>query len=210
MKLAILGGTGPLGQVLIAQALAAGHEVRALARDPGKLAPRPGLLVVPGSMTDVGSLEALLDGTDALLSCLGVTNRKPNTELSDATKIILGVAERLGVTRSVWVTSIGCGDSLPKLRRWVFREIIVKRVAKNIWADKNRQEDAIRTSAGDWTIVRPGGLRDEPTDVVPYQVIEGGADQPQTIASPRSCVADYMLKALPDAAQSRRTVCVFL
>lgn len=210
MKLAILGGTGPLGLVLIAQALAAGHEVRALARDPGKLNPRPGLLVVPGSMTDVGSLEALLDGTDALLSCLGVTNRKPNTELSDATKIILGVAARLGVTRSVWVTSIGCGDSLPKLRRWVFRELIVKRLAKNIWDDKNRQEDVIRASAGDWTIVRPGGLRDEPADIVPYQVIEGGADQPQTIASPRPCVADYMLKAVVDPTQSRRTVCVFL
>lgn len=210
MKLAILGATGPLGQVLINQALAAGHEVRALARDPGKLSPRPGLLVVPGSMTDVGSLEAMIDGADAVLSCLGTTNRKPNTELSDATKLILGVAARLGVTRSVWVTSIGCGDSLPKLRRWVFREIIVKRVAKNIWADKDRQEDAIRASAGDWTIVRPGGLRDEPADVVPYQVIEGGGDQPQTIASPRSCVADYMLKAVVDPTQSRRTVCVFL
>jgi uncharacterized protein YbjT (DUF2867 family) len=210
MKLAILGATGPLGQVLIGQALAAGHEVRALARDPGKLAPRPGLIVVPGSMTDVGSLEALLDGADAVLSCLGTTNRKPNTELSDATRVILGVAARLGVTRSVWVTSIGCGDSLPKLRRWVFREIIVKRVAKNIWADKDRQEAVIRDSAGDWTIVRPGGLRDEPADVVPYQVIEGGADQPQTIASPRACVADYMLKAIVDPTQSRRTVCVFL
>jgi nucleoside-diphosphate-sugar epimerase len=189
MKLAILGGTGPLGQVLIAQALAAGHEVRALARDPGKLAPRPGLLVVPGSMTDVGSLEALLDGTDALLSCLGVTNRKRNTELSDATKIILGVAARLGVTRSVWVTSIGCGDSLPKLRRWVFRELIVKRLAKNIWDDKNRQEDVIRASAGDCA---PAACATSRRTSCPIRSSKAGLTSPRPsrargLASPTTC-----------------------
>lgn len=210
MKIALFGATGGTGRLVLAQALAAGHSISALARDPSKLAADPALGVVEGHMADPAAIAAVLDGADAAIVALGTTNRKANTELSDATRLILAAMAQAGVTRSAWVTSIGCGDSLPQLKRFIFRELIVKRLAKEIWADKNRQEALIQASPGQWTIVRPGGLRDEPAEVAPYQVIDGGAEQPALIVSPRACVADFLLKAVQDDAQARRTVCLFL
>jgi putative NADH-flavin reductase len=210
MKIALFGATGGTGRQVLAQAIAGGHSVKALVRDPTKLSSEDGLSLVPGHMHDAASIARALEGADAAIVALGTTNRKANTELSDATRLILAEMAKAGVARSSWVTSIGCGDSLPKLKRFIFRELIVKRLAKEIWADKNRQEALIQASSGAWTIMRPGGLRDEPAHVVPYQVIEGGAEQPTLIVSPRACVADFLLKAVQDEAQARRTVCLFV
>jgi uncharacterized protein YbjT (DUF2867 family) len=37
MKVAVFGGTGPTGQLVLREALAAGHEVVAFARSPAKI-----------------------------------------------------------------------------------------------------------------------------------------------------------------------------
>jgi uncharacterized protein YbjT (DUF2867 family) len=52
MRLVVFGATGLAGQVLVSQALAAGHEVTAYARNPSKLgSSRPKLTVVRGELT---------------------------------------------------------------------------------------------------------------------------------------------------------------
>ena len=48
MHMLVLGGTGQNGQLIIANALARGHTVTALARNPDGVTPRPGLTVVKG------------------------------------------------------------------------------------------------------------------------------------------------------------------
>ena len=48
MKIALIGATGFVGSALLKELLARGHEVRALLRDPAKLAPQPGLELPSG------------------------------------------------------------------------------------------------------------------------------------------------------------------
>ena len=48
MKLLLVGATGRLGGFVLEEALARGHHVTALSRDPSKLAARPGLRVIAG------------------------------------------------------------------------------------------------------------------------------------------------------------------
>ena len=58
MKLAIFGGTGRTGRLLVEQALAAGHEVTVLARTPAKLdVPPERLRVVQGDALDPNRVE---------------------------------------------------------------------------------------------------------------------------------------------------------
>jgi uncharacterized protein YbjT (DUF2867 family) len=58
MKIAIFGATGGVGKELFRQALAAGHEVNAFARDPGKLdMRRDGLRIVQGDVTNPAVVE---------------------------------------------------------------------------------------------------------------------------------------------------------
>lgn len=53
MKIALFGATGGVGRAFVEQALAAGHEVSALVRDPARLdASSPDLRVVTGNVLD--------------------------------------------------------------------------------------------------------------------------------------------------------------
>ncbi|RCV50297.1 SDR family oxidoreductase [Marinitenerispora sediminis] len=68
MRVVVTGATGYIGGRLVPELLGAGHEVRCLARSPGKLRDhpwRPRVEVVRGDVLDRESLEAALADTDA-------------------------------------------------------------------------------------------------------------------------------------------------
>ncbi len=67
MKLTILGATGGTGTCLVGQALAAGHEVTAVVRDPGRLA-LPDGPAVPGDLTPSGRRDLTSPGRPDLTS----------------------------------------------------------------------------------------------------------------------------------------------
>lgn len=68
MKVALIGPTGYVGRAVLDELLARGHEVLALARDPAKLAARPGLTVRQADVRDPAQVTAALAGAEALVS----------------------------------------------------------------------------------------------------------------------------------------------
>jgi putative NADH-flavin reductase len=65
MKLTIFGASGCTGRPLAEQALAAGHDVVALMRDPAKLALRhERLRVAKGELTDGAAVADAVRGAD--------------------------------------------------------------------------------------------------------------------------------------------------
>jgi putative NADH-flavin reductase len=58
MRIALLGATGGIGGRLLAWALAEGHDVHVLARQPDRLATRPGVLAAAGDRPPAGVPEA--------------------------------------------------------------------------------------------------------------------------------------------------------
>ena len=207
MMLAVFGATGKSGQALVAQALAAGHAVRALARTPAKLDPQAGLSVVAGDAADAAAVRATLAGSDAAISLLGNFNRKPNTEVSDATRTIIDAMRASGPQRIVVATTIGVGDSFAPLGSFVFK-VIIRFVAKEIWRDRERQEAAVRDSGLDWTIVRPGGLTDAPA-TRRWTLIDSGAPQPKKVSITRADLATALLETVADPMLTRQTRCIF-
>lgn len=207
MRLAVFGATGKTGKALVAQALAAGHDVSALVRDPAKITPRDGLRLETGAAADAAAVANTLAGCDAAISLLGNFNRKPNTEMSDATRTIVAAMGAHGPRRLVVVTTIGVGDSFAPLRSLMFKGII-RFVAKEIWRDRERQEAVVRDSALDWTIVRPGGLTDKPA-TGRWTLIDGGGAQPKKVSITREDLAAALLTVVADPALSRQTRCIF-
>ena len=207
MRLAILGATGKSGQALVDQALAAGHKVTALARTPAALPPRSGLVVVEGDARDAAALGKALHGCDAVISLLGNFNRKPNTDVSDATRTLCEVASTGGPKRIVVVTTIGVGDSFAPLKSRMFK-LIIRFVAKEIWLDRERQEQVVRDSGLDWTIIRPGGLT-EVAATGRWTLISGGAVQPKKVSIARADLAAALLAATNDPALIGQTRCIF-
>jgi len=207
MKIAVFGATGKTGQALVTQALAAGHEVAALVRDPAKLDPRAGLTIVVGDAGDSAAVTEVLAGSDAAISLLGNFNRKPNTEVSDATRILLAAAAERGVRRIVVTTTIGTGGSFRQLKSWPFK-LIIRTVAREIWRDRERQEAVVFASALDWTVVRPGGLTDQPA-TGRWTLVGGDDPQPKKVSITRADVAAALLQVAADPATIRKTLCLF-
>ena len=78
--------------------------------------------------------------------------RKQTVDLGAALKCI-EAAQELGVDRFVIVSSIGTQDAVMRTPPNPMREYLEAKAAA---------DDALRTSGLSWTIVKPGGLTDEP------------------------------------------------
>lgn len=162
MKLAVFGATGGTGSQVVKQALAAGHQVTALARDPGKLGfTDPNLTVIAGSVLDAAPVQQTLQGADAVVVSLGNTANNPDYVVSQGTQVILEAMKALGQPRRiVVVSSLGVGESKDQVP-FAFK-MLMKTALKKPMEDKERQEALVKASGLDWTIVRPGGLTNGP------------------------------------------------
>ena len=105
MRLTIVGATGGIGRHLLEQAIAAGHDVTVVVRNPSRLA-TGGVRVVTADLAgaDPTALEGAVDRADAVLSGLGPRS------LSDA-----GVA------------SVGTGSIIRAMQATSTRRIVVVR-----------------------------------------------------------------------------------
>ncbi|SDJ11581.1 hypothetical protein SAMN04488540_10547 [Ferrimonas sediminum] len=78
MKLFIIGATGFVGQALVKEALAQGHQVTALVRQAGKLTPHSALTEISGDVLDVQATAAAMAGHDEILSAFNAGWNNPN------------------------------------------------------------------------------------------------------------------------------------
>ena len=208
MRLTVFGATGKTGLLLCEQALAKGHKVTAYARDSSKLGGlQSRVRVIKGTLDDAGSIGEAVRGADAVVSALGTVDRKPNTVLSDATRRILQAMEDEGTARFTAITSLGCGASRGQVNSRIMR-FLIKTLAKEIWADKDRQEEAIMASPLDYLIVRPGGLTDKPARGAWTEMREGESGKGRQMIA-RADVADYILQRLERGELGCEAVVIF-
>lgn len=162
MKMLIIGATRGIGARLLEQALAQGHSVTVLARDPGAIPMRENLRVVPGSILDSSSVATAVQGQDAVCITIGLPpTRKPVFVFSEGAKNVISAMKRSGVARLVCVTGIGAGDSKGH-GGFLYDRIFNPLLLSTIYADKNIQEGLVRDSGLEWLIVRPGFLTNGP------------------------------------------------
>jgi putative NADH-flavin reductase len=162
MNVLVIGATGPLGQEIVASALAAKHSVTALARDPAKTSFPAEVQVARGDVLNRGSLTGAVRGQNAVISSLGSKlSLKPTTLLSEGTRNVVDAMRQAGVRRLICITGIGAGDSQGH-GGVVYDHIIQPLLLNQIYKDKTRQEAVVRESGLDWTIVRPAQLTNGP------------------------------------------------
>lgn len=155
MSLAIFGSTGTVGSELLAQALAAGHDVHALARAPSKLpAGHPRLTVVHGNVKDASAVRQTVAGTDAVLSTLGATDRHDPDVRRVGTANILAAMHEHGIRRLVVMG--GFHLDFPGDPDNVGRKLIVPiiKLMGIVVEDTTAMSAAIQASDLDWTVVR--------------------------------------------------------
>jgi putative NADH-flavin reductase len=213
VKLTIIAATGGVGRQLMAQALDAGHDVTAVARNPAKLRAEPlasgAARIVTADLAAPSPqvLESAVAGADAVLSALGPHNNADAGIAAPGTSAIVAAMRATGVRRIVAISAAPVG-TVPSPGRpqpprhdpgdgFVMRHILV-RIAKTLFGkvydDLARMEDVLRESGLDWTVLRPPQLTGKPL-TGHYRTVYGHNLRGGT-SIPRADLAHYMLAVL--------------
>lgn len=156
MDVLVAGGHGQIGLRLLSRLSARGDRARGLIRNPDHAAD----LEAVGAEAVLCDLESedptpYLDGADAVVFAAGAgpgsgDERKRSMDYGGAVKLVEAALET-GVKRYVIISSMGAGDpgSAPEAMRAYQRA-------------KGEADAAIVASRLEYTIVRPGGLTNDP------------------------------------------------
>jgi uncharacterized protein YbjT (DUF2867 family) len=207
MKLTIFAATGGIGRQLLEQAIAAGHDVTAVVRNPDKLTQDVHTVIADLAAADPAVLDAAVAGADAVLSGLGPRSKSDIGIVSQGITAIVAAMQATGIRRIVAVSAAPVGTVAspgrphpPKhdpgdgfLMRHLFSQI-AKTVFGKGYADLAVMEDILRDSGLDWTAIRPPRLTDKPLTgtyrTASGQNLRGG------LSVPRADVAHLMLSVL--------------
>ena len=201
-NLLIFGATGSIGRQLVEQALQQGHTVTAFVRDPAKFGISPAnLKIAQGDVMDFASVKKAVPGQDAVLCAIGAGSK--GTIRSEGTRNIIRAMENAGVKRFICLSSLGVGDSRDTLN-FFWKYIMFGILLRKAYADHERQEDYVKQSSLEWTIVRPAAFTDGNL-TGNYQHDFSAKDGKLKLKISRADVADFMLKQLSDDAYLYKT-----
>ena len=167
MNIAIFGANGRTGSLLTGRALAAGHTVSALVREPTKFSYAARTRVIQGSIFDPAAIADTLRDTDAVFSALGAHSPfKKEDVLERAMPLIVAGMEQYGPGRLIALGSAGALptslDKQPAWRRWIVQTIVYNVFLKYPVESQVSQYATLSSSHLDWTMVMPPMLTDGP------------------------------------------------
>jgi len=199
-RIVVMGASRGIGLETVKTLLRGGHEVVAFSRGAEKLKlNNSALLKISGDATNDGDVQTALEQADIVVQTLGVPLNLnlitgPINLFSSATKTLVPIMESKGIRRLIAVTGFGAGDSESAIN--CFQKIPFNLIFGHAYRDKSDQEENIKKSDLDWTIVRPGVLTNGPLKPG-YNVYISKTDWRNGIIT-RAAVADYISRILVD------------
>jgi len=209
MRLTIFGATGGTGTQLVEQALAAGHDVVAVVRDPARLsvAGHPRLRVVTADLMDPRSIAPAMTGADAVLTAAGPRSGGPTTVITDSVRSIAAAMDKTGTKRLLALSgSIAADGGEGFFLRYLLKPLARRTFLRNVCADMRKAEAEVAGTELDWTVVRPPQLTDGPATGKYRTAVE--RDLPRGFRVSRADLASYMLLLIADRATVRKHVAI--
>lgn len=198
--IALFGGTGKTGRHVLAQALDAGHAVRALARRPESVeVEHERLRVIAGDVLDAAAVRETVRGADVVVSVFGQVKGSPETLQTDGTRNIVDAMQAEGIRRIISLSGGGLPaeqHDQPKTPDRIIRWLL-KRLSPQVLADAHGHLAVLQQSGLDWTVARGPRLTDAPATGT-YRVGWVGVNASTQIA--RADLATFILSQLDDTA----------
>lgn len=188
MKALVVGATGETGRRIVQELVKRNIPTRALVRDQekGKQILPPEVELVVGDVLEPQSLRAAIADTTVLLSATGAAPSfdptGPYKVDYEGTKNLVDVAKESGIEQFVMVSSLCVSKFFHPLN--LFWLILV-------W--KKQAEEYLQASGLTYTIVRPGGLKNEDNT---ESIVMSSADTLFDGSIPRTKVAQVCVEAL--------------
>jgi putative NADH-flavin reductase len=207
MKLTIFAATGSVGRQILDQAVAAGHDVTAVVRNPGAVSRQVRTVTADLATVEPAALAPAVGGADAVLSALGPRSKADYGVVSAGTRAIVGAMQEAGVRRVVAVSAAPVG-TVPSPGRprppkhdpgdgFFMRHLLsplVGAALRDLYQDLALMEDALAGSGLDWTVVRPPRLTNGPLTGA-YRTASG-RNLRRGLTVSRADVAQFMLAVL--------------
>jgi len=217
MKLTIFAATGGIGHQALEQAVAAGHDVTAVVRNPGKLSRQVRVVKADLTTADAEALAPAVDGADAVLSGLGPRSKAEYGVVTRGTRAITGAMQATGVQRIVVVSAAPVGTVASRGRPdppkhdpgdgFVMRHLLnpmVKAAFGRLYADLAQMEEDLANSGLDWTVVRPPRLTNKP--LTGHYRTAYGQNIKRGLFISRADVAHLMLAVLDDPETAKQII----
>lgn len=165
MKMLVLGADGATGRAVVDEALAAGHEVTAVAPAGSRTsAPHDRLDAVAGDPADQAVVQKAVLGQDVVVQAVQSVDRRPTSRYTDTLAAAVGALESAGDTKRLvcvsgqWTSSRG----MP-LGHKLYQDLIIHRRHHNPINDMLRMEQEVALTDLEWTVLRPTVLVDGPS-----------------------------------------------
>lgn len=212
MKIALIGATGFVGAPVLAELLARGHQVSALARTPSKIAPQPSLSVVAADALDAAQVAQAVAGHDAVISAYNPGWGEPQIHdlFLQGSQAILDGARQAGVKRVLVVGGAGSLFAAPGLQLVDTPEFPAA-YKQGALAARELLNRLQAESALDWSFVSPPialapGERTGQYRLGADDLLPGQDGQPAGISAPDLAVAIVDEIEQPRHVQRRFTV----
>ncbi len=167
MRLTVFAATGGIGRQILEQAVAAGHGVTAVVRNPKNVPANVRAVAADLAAPDAAALASAVNGADAVLSGLGPRRLSEAGIASKGTRAIVEAMQKADVRRIVVVSAAPIG-SVPSPGRphpprydpgdgFFMRHLFgpfARAAFRHHYEDLARMEDLLRASGLDWTIVQ--------------------------------------------------------
>ena len=207
MKTIVFGATGTIGKLAVQDLLAAGHAVTAFARTPAKLGlAHPGLTLAAGDALDSEAVATAVAGQDAVIVALGAGMSRRSRVRSEGTLNVIRAMQRHGVKRLVCQSTLGAHESWDNLN-FFWKRIMFGALLRPVFKDHELQEQLVRASGLDWTIVRPGAFSDGPA-TGSFKEGFGPGERRLTLRISRADIAAFLTRQLTDRRYAQRAVAI--
>ena len=190
MKLAITGASGKTGYRVAEEAISSGYQVRLIIRSQSKIPDSiKGCETYVLSDTNGITLDYALKDCDSLVIATGA---RPSIDLTGPAKVdFLNIqkqvesSKRQKLKRVILVSSLCAGKLIHPLN--LFGLIL-------IW--KRLGEKSLQKSGLDWTVIRPGGLNENETNINNQNIMFSNQKTQEEGSIPRRLVAKSCIEAL--------------
>lgn len=157
MRILVPGATGTVGGHVVEQALARGHDVTAIARNPAKLtSDHPRLTKTAVDILDASAIKPCLQGVDAVISTVGMgASKTPTILYSEGTQNLLAGMSEHSVGRIVVISSEVAEHWAHQgpLKLWIVLPLL-QRFLGATYDDMRRMDIVLWESCARWTTIR--------------------------------------------------------
>ncbi len=211
MKVSVLGATGVTGKEITNIALEKGMNIKTFVRNPAKMNEQHTMLeIVQGNILNETDVHNAVNGVDAVVWAIGHENKKSAKKTmaldtcSRGSRYVINAMNTHGIKRLIAISSWGVGKDSRKRTPFFFRNFIFRFLLNKEFADKEKQEEIIRSSGTDYSIIKPSRL----TNKVKSRELEAGYKLNYSYFSntPRVLLADFIVKALQNNLYVGKTV----